>query len=144
MYSIRLLLALAAAATLAGCAGSHGGAERDRVVYHINEGNDQATDGLRNIRNHLSVNKDAKIVVVTHSRGVDFLMKGAQDKGGNPYQVAVEQLKEQGVEFRICEITLQSRKLRKDQFIEEASFVPSGVGEVTRLQQREGYAYLKP
>jgi intracellular sulfur oxidation DsrE/DsrF family protein len=144
MYSIRLLLALAAAATLAGCAGSHGGAERDRVVYHINEGNDQATDGLRNIRNHLSVNKDAKIVVVTHSRGIDFLMKGAQDKGGNPYQVTVEQLKEQGVEFRICEITLRSRKLRKDQFIEEASFVPSGVGEVTRLQQREGYAYLKP
>ena len=108
MYSIRLLLALAAAATLAGCAGSHGGAERDRVVYHINEGNDQATDGLRNIRNHLSVNKDAKIVVVTHSRGIDFLMKGAQDKGGIPYQVTVEQLKEQGVEFRICEITLSA------------------------------------
>lgn len=144
MQTIRVLLVLAIAAVLAGCAGSHGGAQRDRVVYHINEGNEQATDGLRNIRNHLSVNKDARIVVVAHSRGVDFLMKGAQDKGGNPYQVTVEQLKEQGVEFRVCEITLRSRKLRKDQFIEEAGFVPSGVGEITRLQQREGYAYLKP
>jgi intracellular sulfur oxidation DsrE/DsrF family protein len=144
MYSIRLLIALAAAAVLAGCAGSHGGAERDRVVYHINQGNEQATDGLRNIRNHLSVNKDARIVVVTHARGVDFLMKGAQDRNGNPYQVAVEQLKEQGVDFRVCEITLQGRGLKREQFIEEAGFVPSGVGEVTRLQQREGYAYLKP
>jgi intracellular sulfur oxidation DsrE/DsrF family protein len=144
MLSIRMLLALAAATVLAGCAGSQGGAERDRVVYHINQGNEQASDGLRNIRNHLSVNKDAKIVVVTHARGVDFLMKGAQDRGANPYQVAVEQLKEQGVEFRVCEITLQGRGLKKEQFIEEASFVPSGVGEVTRLQQREGYAYLKP
>jgi hypothetical protein len=144
LHSLRMLLAFAAAAVLAGCAGSHGGGERDRVVYHINQGNEQATDGLRNVRNHLSVNKDARIVVVTHARGVDFLMKGAQDRNGNPYQVTVEQLKAEGVEFRVCEITLQNRNLRRDQFIEEASFVPSGVGEVTRLQQREGYAYLKP
>jgi intracellular sulfur oxidation DsrE/DsrF family protein len=138
------LAALAAAAALAGCAGMPGNPAQEKVVYHLNLGNDQATDGLRNIRNQLSVNKDAKIVVVTHARGVDFLMKGAQDRNGNPYQVTVEQLKDQGVEFRVCEITLQGRGLKKEQFIEEATFVPSGVGEVTRLQQREGYAYLKP
>lgn len=144
MGIVRFLAALAAAAALAGCAGMPGSPGQEKVVYHLNLGNDQATDGLRNIRNQLSVNKDAKIVVVTHARGVDFLMKGAQDRNGNPYQVAVEQLKEQGVEFRVCEITLQGRGLKKEQFIEEATFVPSGVGEVTRLQQREGYAYLKP
>jgi intracellular sulfur oxidation DsrE/DsrF family protein len=141
---VRFLAALAAAAALAGCAGMPGNPGQEKVVYHLNLGNDQATDGLRNIRNQLSVNKDAKIVVVTHARGVDFLMKGAQDRNGNPYQVTVEQLKDQGVEFRVCEITLQGRGLKKEQFIEEAAFVPSGVGEVTRLQQREGYAYLKP
>jgi len=141
---VRFLAALAAAAALAGCAGMPGSPAQEKVVYHLNLGNDQATDGLRNIRNQLSVNKDAKIVVVTHARGVDFLMKGAQDRNGNPYQVTVEQLKDQGVEFRVCEITLQGRGLKKEQFIEEATFVPSGVGEVTRLQQREGYAYLKP
>jgi intracellular sulfur oxidation DsrE/DsrF family protein len=141
---VRFLAALAAAAALAGCAGMPGNPAQEKVVYHLNLGNDQATDGLRNIRNQLSVNKDAKIVVVTHARGVDFLMKGAQDRNGNPYQVTVEQLKDQGVEFRVCEITLQGRGLKKEQFIEEATFVPSGVGEVTRLQQREGYAYLKP
>lgn len=140
----QLAAATAVVATLAGCAGAPSAPGREKVVYHINQGNEQATDGLRNIRNQLSVNKDARIVVVTHARGVDFLMKGAQDRNGNPFQVTVEQLKEQGVEFRVCEITLTGRNLKKDQFIEEASFVPSGVGEVTRLQQREGFAYLKP
>jgi len=44
----------------------------------------------------------------------------------------------------VCEITLRNRKLKKDQFIEEASYVPSGVAEIARLQQRERYAYPRP
>ena len=46
--------------------------------------------------------------------------------------------------FEVCEITLRERNLRKSQFIPEATFVPSGIAEITRLQQREGYAYLRP
>jgi len=129
-------------------AGSATGADKDsdedKVVYHLNTGLPQASDGLRNIGNHLEVNPKAKIVVVTHARGVDFLMKGAKDPNGNKYEDLVEQLKVRGVKFDVCEITLRNRKLTKDQFIEYATFVPSGVAEVTRLQQREGFAYLKP
>lgn len=116
----------------------------DKVVYHINDTAEQATNALRNIGNHLEVNPKAKIVVVSHSRGVDFLMNGAKDKNGNPYQTRVEQLKMSGVQFDICNITLRNRKLGKDKFLPEATYVPSGVAEVTRLQQREGYAYLRP
>lgn len=116
----------------------------DKVVYHINDTEAQAADALRNISNHLEVNPQAKIVVVTHARGVDFLMKDAKDRNGNPYQVRVEQLKLQGVQFDICEITLQRRKLAREQFIPEATYVPSGVAEIARLQQREGFAYIRP
>jgi uncharacterized protein len=138
-----VLAALAAAAlAAAGCAAP--GARQDKVVYHFSEGLEQASNGLRNIGNHLEVNPDAKIVVVSHARGVDFLMKDAKDKNGNKYEDLVEQLKRRGVQFDVCEITLRNRKLTKGQFIEYASYVPSGVAEVTRLQQREGYAYLKP
>jgi len=49
-----------------------------------------------------------------------------------------------GVRFEVCEITLRERRLSKQQFIDYATFVPSGVAEIARLQQREGYAYLKP
>ncbi|HEY8067923.1 MAG TPA: DsrE family protein [Burkholderiales bacterium] len=139
-----LVAALAAFSLLSGCAGSGGGAGPDKVVYHLSEGLAQATNGLRNINNHLEVNPGAKIIVVSHALGVDFMMKGAKDKNGNKYEDLVEQLVQRGVQFDVCEITLRNRKLTKDQFISYATFVPSGVAEITRLQQREGFAYLKP
>ena len=142
MMGRRFLGAMAVAVLAAGCAAPTG--KQDKVVYHINEGLSQASNGLRNIGNHLEVNPDAKIVVVTHALGVDFLMKGAKDKNGAKYEDLVEQLRQRGVQFDVCEITLRNRKLSKDQFIEYVTWVPSGVAEVTRLQQKEGYAYLKP
>jgi intracellular sulfur oxidation DsrE/DsrF family protein len=140
------LFAMAAALILAGCAGTSlkNPVGPDKVVYHLNSGPEQASDGLRNIRNHLEVNPEARIVVVAHALGVDYLMKGAKDRNGNPYEVAVEQLALQGVRFDVCEITLRNRKLSREQFIADAVFVPSGVAEIARLQQREGYAYLRP
>lgn len=136
------LAAAALALAVSACAGTGGG--RDKVVYHLNDGLAQASNGLRNIGNHLEVNPSAKIVVVSHAQGVDFLMKGAKDRNGNKYEDLVEQLKNRGVRFDVCEITLRNRKLAKDQFIADATYVPSGVAEITRLQQQEGFAYLKP
>jgi len=143
---VAALAALAAASLLGGCAGGRGGPDSgpDRVVYHLSEGTLQASNGLRNINNHLEVNPKAKIVVVAHARGVDFMMKDAKDANGNKYEDLVEQLVQRGVQFDVCEITLRNRKLKKEQFIDEVVYVPSGVAEITHLQQREGYAYLKP
>jgi len=134
---------------LAGCVASGGVDPKanvgpDKVVYHVNDAGAQAVGALRNIGNHLEVNPKAHIVVITHAQGVDFLMDGAKDRNGNPYSIRVEELKAQGVKFDVCEITLRNRKLTRSQFISEATFVPSGVAEITRLQQREGYAYLRP
>ena len=115
----------------------------DKVVYHVNDSVNAAA-ALRNVGNHLDVNPQAQIVVVTHAQGVDFLMEGARDKNGNPYNVAVETLAERGVIFDVCEITLKSRKLDRKLFIPEAKFVPSGVAEIGKLQARGGFAYIKP
>ena len=134
--------------SLAGCANTGSSLTDpvgpDKVVYHLGEGLAQASNGLRNIRNHLEVNPKAQIIVVAHAQGVDYLMKGKMDANGNPYETIVQDLKSHGVKFDICEITLRNRKLTRDQFIEEGVFVPSGVAEIARLQQREGYAYLRP
>ena len=115
-----------------------------RVAYHFSEGQEQASRGLQYIRNHLEADPGARIVVVTHAAGVDFLMKGAKTAKGNEYRNAVEDLELYGVQFRVCEITLRERGLRREQFLPEVSFVPSGVAEIARLQAKEGYAYLKP
>jgi len=118
----------------------------DKVVYHIDHSANQATKGLRNIRNHLDVAPDTKILVVTHAEGVDFLMEGAKDKA-NPnidYASLVSALVARGVVFEICEITLKNRNLDKKLFVMDAVFTPSGVVRVARLQAREGFAYIKP
>ena len=121
-------------------------AQSNGVVYHIDNAATQATKGLRNIRNHLDVAPETKIVVFTHADGVDFLMEGAKD-AKNPnidYAALVSALKARGVTFEVCEITLKNRNLKKDQFILDAEFTPSGVARVAQLQNRDGYAYIKP
>ena len=119
---------------------------QDKVVYHIDNAEMQATKGLRNVRNHLDVAPETKITVVTHANGVDFLMEGAKDKA-NPnidYASLVNALKARGVKFEVCEITLKNRNLTKNQFILDAEFTPSGVARIGQLQSREQYAYIKP
>ena len=138
MKALRALTAVAALAF--ACTAT----AQDKVIYHFDSGLAQATKGLRHIRNHLEVDSKAKIVVVAHADGVDFLMNGAMDGNKNPYNVAVETLKAQGVTFEVCQITLRNRKLDARQFVPEVDFTPSGVQRITHLQQREGYAYLKP
>jgi len=136
-----LVLAFVTTALLCGTALA-----QDRVVYHIDDAAAQATKGLRNIRNHLDVAPDTKIAVVTHANGVDFLMEGAKDaKDPNiDYGSLVSALKARGVTFEICEITLRNRNLKKEQFSMDATFTPSGVVRIGRLQSRENFAYIKP
>jgi intracellular sulfur oxidation DsrE/DsrF family protein len=118
-------------------------AAQDKVVYHISDAPTQALAALRNLRNHLDVEPTAQIVVVAHGNGVDFLMEDATDKSGTPYGPLIAALKNRGVRFEVCEITLKNRGLKKEQFVQEADFTPSGVVRVTKLQA-QGYAYLKP
>lgn len=134
---------LAAAALSLAAAGAWA---QDKVVYHINNAEAQATAGLRNIRNHLDVAPKTQIVVVTHAEGIDFLREGAKDKKNADidYNALVNALKSRGVRFEICEITITGAGLKKDQFTMDADFVPSGVARITELQTREGFAYIKP
>jgi intracellular sulfur oxidation DsrE/DsrF family protein len=138
----RLVIAAALAALALNVAAAPG--DPVRVVYHVNENLEQASSAVRNIRNHLSADPKAKIVVVAHAGGINFLLRDAKDKNGNPYEVAVQDLVSKGVEFRVCAFTLQSRNIDPKMVLEEARIVPSGVAEISRLQAQEGYAYLKP
>jgi intracellular sulfur oxidation DsrE/DsrF family protein len=118
---------------------------QDKVVYHFDQAEVQALKGLRNIRNQLESAPDTKIIVVTHALGVDLLMQGARDQvSKTEYAPLISDLKAKGVVFEVCEYTMKNRGLSKDQFILEADFTPSGVVRITRLQSKEGFAYLKP
>ena len=130
-----------AAAVLAGaCLAAQA---QDTVVYHISDTASQALGGLRNIRNHLDTDPSARITVVTHAQGVEFLMEGAKDRSDVLFAPVVSALVARGVKFEICEITLKNRNLKREQFIQEADFTPSGVVRLAKLQ-KQGFAYIRP
>jgi intracellular sulfur oxidation DsrE/DsrF family protein len=137
MHLQRLAIAvlLAATVTLAQA--------QDPVVYHIDDTSAQALKALRNIRNHLDTDPTAKITVVAHAFGVDFLHGRHEGPHRGAFAPLVAALTARGVKFEVCEITLKNRNLKKEQFIQEADFTPSGVVRLARLQ-KQGAAYIKP
>jgi intracellular sulfur oxidation DsrE/DsrF family protein len=119
-------------------------ADQVKVVYHLVDGIDQATRAMSNIRNHLRAEPDTKVVVVANNDGVKFLLAGATERSGKPFNAAVSALAAQGVEFRVCKNTLTAHDVPLSQLLPEAKLVQSGVVEVARLQAKEGFAYLRP
>ncbi len=115
-----------------------------KVAYHVNTGVETAAGILGNVRNHLNADPSAKVVVVTHGAGIDFLLDGAKDSKGREFSGMVSDLTAKGVQFRVCNNTLTSRNIDASKVSMEAKIVPSGVSEVARLQAKEGYVYLKP
>ena len=116
---------------------------QDKVVYHVNDTASQALGALRNIGNHLDTDPSAQITVVTHAQGVDFLLEGAKDRTDKPFIGLIAGLRNRGVRFEVCEITLKNRDLKKEQFVQEADFTPSGVVRLAKMQKL-GFAYIKP
>ncbi|WP_409559701.1 DsrE family protein [Hydrogenophaga sp.] len=143
----RLLMAFKAALLalfMAAAAPSHAADDVIKTVYHLSEGIPQASRAVNNIRNHLAADPKVKIVVVTHGLGIDFLLQGATNQMEQPFAGAIADLAAKGVEFRVCNNTLASRKIDADKVVLEAKIVPSGVAEVAKLQAREGFVYLRP
>ena len=115
-----------------------------KVVYHLNEGIAQASRAMGNIRNHLAADPNAQITVVSHGPGIDFLLDGATNAAGQSFAGTIGDLASKGVQFKVCNNTLETRKIAKDRVVMEASVVPSGVAEVAVLQAKSGFVYLRP
>lgn len=143
LSTLALAPALAPAAPPAVAASAAPAAESFKAVYHVNEA-EKAWTALRNIQNHLRDDATTRIALVANGNGIDFLLKDAVDKQGTPFQPTLEELKKKGVVFKVCRNTLTARKLTDEAVAAEAGVVQAGVAEITRLQQRDGYAYLKP
>jgi len=144
MKFIRIMLLALLALLSFTSTGALAQQREEKVVYHVTEA-DRASAALNNIRNHLKASPKVKIVVVANGAGIDFLLDGAKNSNGNPYDATVEELAQHNkVEFRVCANTLEARHIDKSKVIPDAKIVPSGVVEAARLQLQEGYAYIKP
>lgn len=141
---VTALLGVLLLATLMAVSGPSRASDNTRVVYHLNEGVQQASRAIGNIRNHLGADPQAKIVVVAHGPGIDFLLDGAENMSGQKFASAIGELASRGVEFKVCNNTLTTRKISADRVVMEAKIVPSGVAEVATLQAKEKFVYLRP
>ena len=122
---------------------------KQKVVYHINyeggEGSKKHLGAMRNIQNHINAvgAENMEIKVVLHGNGVSLL---ADAKANDKMQTSVSSLKGQNVNFHVCNNTLKGRKISYENDLYdvwEEDIVPSGVAELSRLQQM-GYTYIKP
>ncbi len=129
---------------------------KQKAVYHMNVDDAQTqTATLGNIQNHISAvgSENIEVKVVMHGDGVSLVMepdalKGTKMKAANAtpeIQAKISGLKQQGVKFEICANTLKGRNVPMNALYDtdEADIVPSGVAELSRLQQM-GYTYIKP
>jgi uncharacterized protein len=123
--------------TLFGSLAS-GAGPAPKLVLQVSEGLDQADYAIQIATNYKKTNPAATIHVVAYSQGIDFLVDGSQRVD------AVRKLQKAGVVFKVCNNTLRYRGLDKSRVLGEASIVPFGAIEIARLQQEEGFAYVKP
>ena len=147
----RLILGGLAAVALAFAAltATAEGYEPQKVVYHINyQGGAESQAyraAMRNVQNHINAVgvENLQVRVVLHGDGLGLL---ADALGDERLQTQVSSLKGQNVSFHVCENTLNGREISySDDLYDvwEEDIVPSGVAEVSRLQQM-GYTYIKP
>lgn len=125
---------------LAACLSVAAAADPQRkLVLQVSEGAEQGDYAMSIASNLLKTEPGAAIQIVAYSKGVDFLLDGFR---GKPDEVNALQAK--GVVFKVCNNTLSYRSIARARLLPAVQVVPYGAIEIARLQQMEGYAYVKP
>jgi len=160
MKRLAILIAIGLAAMFTLNANATDGERygKQKVVYHINYDNPkQQVGALRNIQNHINaVGKDnLDLRIVMHGNGLSTILlpeamghtRGFKHANADPQQqAAIDNLKIQGVKFKICANTINGRNVKPaDDLYDftEDDVVPSGVAELAHLQA-QGFTYVKP
>ncbi len=142
--------------TIVQAAGHAGGYGKQSIAYHVNYDDAKRQAGaLRNIQNHINAvgaeNMDLRVIM--HGKGLSMLLlsdeaqhtKLPRGNADEQQQAKIDNLKSQGVAFKVCANTLRGKKISLDQLhdAQQSDVVPSGVAEVAHLQDK-GFSYLRP
>lgn len=109
-----------------------------KIVFQLTTADTLVHQNLMNqLKNYWSVAPDTKFEVVCHSGGLNMLLKNTcviQDQ--------IKMYADKGVSFLACEFAMKKRGVTKDQLVDGAGTVVSGVLEIAKKQQ-EGWSYIK-
>ena len=92
---------------------------------------------MSQLKNYYSVAPDTKFEVVCHGGGLNMLLKKTciiQDQ--------IKMYADKGVSFVACEFAMKKRNVTKEELVDGAGTVISGVLEIAKKQQ-EGWSYIK-
>jgi intracellular sulfur oxidation DsrE/DsrF family protein len=113
--------------------------DKHKIVFQFTNANDTIqqkafTNQLNNLTAHWP---KAKYEVVVYNMGLEYLMLTK-----SKHIAAIKALHAKGVRFVVCENTMKSRKITKEQLMPEVEFVPAGIAEVVEKQEK-GWSYIK-
>lgn len=111
-----------------------------KAVFHLSSDDHRVhsriVNGVENLLDDGEVEVD-EVALVATGGGAQLLT------GASGQEATIENLRERGVAFKQCANSLDGLDADEDDLIDGVELVPTGVGELTRLQS-EGYAYLRP
>jgi intracellular sulfur oxidation DsrE/DsrF family protein len=110
-----------------------------KIVFQFTNGKDTLQqkafiNQLNNLKEHWP---EAEYYVVVYNMGLELVMPETSVNIN-----AVQKLHEKGVQFVVCENTMKTRKITKEQFIPQVTYVKAGIAEIV-LKQEAGYTYIK-
>lgn len=97
-----------------------------------------ALNNIENLLREVSAGR-AAVHVVANGSAVGLFRR--ERAGG--YAVRIGALAADGVRFSICNNSLNTLGMGREELLESCGVVPAGIIEIVRLQV-EGYAYIKP
>lgn len=104
------------------------------------EGDEDAQDRTLTLAGNLAEDDTVEmddIVIVAQAEGIAPLTRGGHGED------ELHSLVEEGLSARACSNTMEMMNLDGSDLADGVEVVPSGAGELTRLQD-EGYAYIRP
>ncbi|WP_198665631.1 DsrE family protein [Haloprofundus halophilus] len=110
------------------------------TVFHFTDDVSHQEHALGNVSNLLAddtVDLD-DVVLLVNGSGFKLVYEEQTE-----HAEKLQELQEQGVSIRACENTMDRFSATQDDLVDGVETVPSGVGELTKLQAGEGYAYIK-
>ncbi len=110
------------------------------TVFHFSSAASEQKHAVANVSNLLADDTVdlGTVALVANGAGVKLLTK----KDSN-FPDEVSGLTKKGVELKACENSMNALGFEKSDLIDGVDSVPSGVGELTKLQAGKGYAYIK-
>lgn len=112
---------------------------RYKAVFHVTEDDPRKwAQVLNNAKYSQSEmgSKNIDIVVVMNGGGINMM------RLESPIAEKIDEAKKAGIEFHVCENTMATQKLTRDDMLPQADYVLSGIGDVIKLQSH-GWSYVK-